>query len=313
MKKCKMILRGLKRLFLFLLIIKGSAFSQGINWHCATYSAAWHPRDIHASIAFDNRMWVMGGFYSENNQGHALNDVWYSIDGVTWVQATDSAAWPAMNGPPVVFDNKMWVILGPMVYYSTDGTNWNLATVAPYLPRVAHSTVVFDGKIWVTGGVWPSIPIYFSDVWNSTDGINWVCVVDSAAWGPRCGHISVAFDNKMWVLGGGDATSVYLNDVWYSEIEGIAEREIISMGAYLVILPTIAKEYVKIKYKSSDRGDIKIYNMAGCIVKNLSICKGRNEINWDLRDNHGKKLCCGIYFIYLETKNMKKSAKLVVM
>lgn len=397
-----------KRLLLlifFCFIAKGSLFSQGINWYCATDSAEWHPRAAHASIAFDNKMWVMRGYYSEDNYIYLLNDVWHSIDGVNWTQATDSAAWPAMSGPPVVFNDKMWVLAGPHVYHSIDGSNWDLATISgPWPLRNAHSTMVFNDKIWVTGGRTVNLTC-LNDVWNSTDGINWVCVVDSAGWEPRLDHISVVFDNKMWILGGfheeediwystdgvswacatnsaewsprwgfscvvcdnkmwviggmrgnnllndvwcsidginwicvtdsakwrpryghtsivfddkiwvigGADTTVYFNDVWYSGIEGVAEKEITSTETYLVILPAIAKEHVKIKYKAGNRGNIKIYNMTGRIVKNFNFCEEEDKINWDLKDNYGKKLGRGIYFIHLKTQNVRKHAKLIII
>ena len=65
-------------------------------------------RAIHASVVFDNKLWVIGG--SSNNK--MLNDVWSSSDGVNWTQE-QSAPWSARRShTAVVFDNKIWVIGG---------------------------------------------------------------------------------------------------------------------------------------------------------------------------------------------------------
>ncbi len=52
-----------------------------------------------------------------------------------------------------------------------------------------------------------------TDVWYSTNGVNWTCANESATWFPRFRHTSVVFDNKIWVLGGDNK-----KDVWYGEI-----------------------------------------------------------------------------------------------
>lgn len=53
-----------------------------------------------------------------------------------------------------------------------------------------------------------------SDVWYSSDCINWTQVTPKAPWSERFAHSSVIFNNKIWVLGGNNKKK--LNDVWYS-------------------------------------------------------------------------------------------------
>jgi len=106
--------------------------SNGIDWTCATESAGWLPRAAHSSVVFDNKIWVMGGYYRDTLL-FLLNDVWYSSNGIDWTCATESAGW---------------------------------------LPRCAHTSVVFNDKIWVLGGFSrDSITgeeISLNDVWYST-------------------------------------------------------------------------------------------------------------------------------------------------
>ena len=181
----------------------------------ATASAGWSVRSHYASVVFDNKMWVIGGYIG----GGLKNDVWYSSDGVNWTQATASAGWSARSyHTSVVFDNKMWVIGGETwtspyykndVWYSSDGVNWTQATAsAGWSARSYHTSVVFDNKMWVMGGSG-------SDVWYSSDGVNWTRATASAGWGARYGHTSVVFNGKMWVIGG-LVNGSYKNDVWYS-------------------------------------------------------------------------------------------------
>ena len=124
-------------------------------------------------------MWVIGGY--GNISPYYRNDVWYSTDGVSWSQATASAA---------------------------------------FTGRYGHTSVVYNNKMWVIGGYYDDYYSglhYLNDVWYSTDGVIWTQVTDSTAFPARGGHTSVVHDNNMWVIGGWDGGSCR-NDVWYSII-----------------------------------------------------------------------------------------------
>jgi hypothetical protein len=187
-----------------------------VDWTQATANASWSARSAYASVVFDNKIWVMGGY-----DNSFRNDVWYSTDGVTWTQATANAGWSARyNHTSVVFDNKMWVIGGydasgrrNDVWYSTDGVTWTQATTnANWSVRWEHTSVVYDNKMWVMGGF--NASGRSNDVWYSTDGINWTQATANAGWSARYLHSSVVYDNKMWVMGGYDNS--FRNDVWFS-------------------------------------------------------------------------------------------------
>jgi hypothetical protein len=47
--------------------------------------------------------------------------------------------------------------------------------------------------------VWP---IFLSDIWNSTDGVDWTQVTANAGCVARDEYTAVVFDNKVWVKGG---------------------------------------------------------------------------------------------------------------
>ncbi|NPV14863.1 T9SS type A sorting domain-containing protein [candidate division WOR-3 bacterium] len=50
-----------------------------MTWSEATMCAPWDPKCGHTSVVYDDKIWVMGGwFYSESTMIVLLNDVWYS-------------------------------------------------------------------------------------------------------------------------------------------------------------------------------------------------------------------------------------------
>jgi len=156
--------------------------SDGINWQQVTDDAPWGGRATQYVLAFNNRLWLMGGqqiFETTVPPVIAYNDVWSSADGANWELVTPSAAWSPRG-----------LIMG---------------------------NVVFQGKMWVIGGGQYDIRTFNNDVWSSPDGANWTQVLAQAPWTPRQYQCITVFDNKIWMMAGGDAESQGgLNDVWYS-------------------------------------------------------------------------------------------------
>ena len=171
-------------------------------------------------------MWVIGGNAYEystvvNRWGYfKKSDVWNSTDGVTWIEATDSAGFaPRSNHTSVVFNNKIWVIAGLAwgasgdIWCSSDGANWTVVApmTAPAFPRrYEHSSVVFNNKMWVIGGLDDITPTN-KDIWYSSDGATWTQGNDLSVL--TAAHSSAAFDGKIWVIGGYDYSGF---PVWYS-------------------------------------------------------------------------------------------------
>ncbi len=304
--------------------------ANGSSWTQATASAAWTARLIYSLLTYDDgtgeKMWVIGG---RNVPGTAVNDVWYSTNGIAWTLKTAGAAFPTRTAESSVVYNdgggiKMWLMGGRVdvntyyndVWNSSDGLTWSLVSDpadAPvsdalpikwtsWVPRYYLKSVVFnDGtgsKLWVLGGegydykrindVWSSpdgiswslkglnygppygirwdVPMVAfdpdgpgplpkkmyifgglvknpghlaSDVWATTDGVNWTCEAGSYTnavqgincanpappWSGRWGHKALVYDNKIWIIGGCKAMAGFtgacsagnrLNDVWYS-------------------------------------------------------------------------------------------------
>ncbi len=61
--------------------------------------------------------------------------------------------------------------------------------------------LVFGGKIWIVGGY--DGKNYLNDVWNSSDGVHWERVAETAPWSARKPSVFTVFNGEMWLLGGG--------------------------------------------------------------------------------------------------------------
>ncbi|MFH1257167.1 MAG: PKD domain-containing protein [Candidatus Diapherotrites archaeon] len=222
--------------FLFITVFAINAAADLISWQQSTNTAWDSAKGGHAAVVFNGKMWVLGG--SSAAGGPYSNDVWSSVDGITWAKSTitSPSMWDARTShTAIVYDNKIWVMGGwhgpnddrSDVWYSIDGSFWTRATQnAPWGERSGHAAVVFDGKMWVLGGTEVSASgtvTYFNDAWWSTDGTNWTQETASAPWGARFGHSAVVYNNKIWVIGGkeqGIDPSVWKKDVWSSSADG---------------------------------------------------------------------------------------------
>lgn len=72
----------------------------------------------HSAVVYDNKMWTIGG--TGAGYGYHQN-IWYSTDGVNWIETGTGIPFGARQGhTSVVFDEKVWVIGGAngSVYYN---------------------------------------------------------------------------------------------------------------------------------------------------------------------------------------------------
>jgi hypothetical protein len=175
---------------------------------------------------------VIGGYY-DNGTGlsYPRNDVWWSNDGVSWVQATPAAPWGERGAMGcVVHDGKLWVVGGAHqfsayddAWWTTDGVAWTRASSpggAPWTPVVGHGCVVHDLRIFVMPGI--ALAGITNDVWSSPDGAAWQLETPATPWGPRYDYSAVSSAGQLWMLGGHrDGASGESNDVW-SSTDGVS-------------------------------------------------------------------------------------------
>lgn len=157
--------------------------ADGAAWTRVTGAAPWAARNGHSALAYDGRLWVLGGWgrRDDGSEGN-LADVWSTADGATWRRESAKAPWAPRNHQAVVaFADRLWVLGG---WGTGDGKEGNL-----------------------------------NDVWWTKDGKTWRPATGQAEWLPRNGHAAVDFLGRMWILGGWSqfvgGTSV--NDLWWAK------------------------------------------------------------------------------------------------
>ena len=98
--------------------------TDGIAWERVTDAVPWGPRVLHHTVAFADRLWVIGGqtlptFAPAEERFYV--DVWCSADGVHWECVQPSPPWPqrGMIGGAAIADGRMWLLGGGT--YDTPG------------------------------------------------------------------------------------------------------------------------------------------------------------------------------------------------
>ncbi len=219
--------------------------TDGLDWKQVTARAGWSPRLAAGAIAFQDKMWILGGIenYFLGDDASLRNDVWCSTDGETWDLVTKQAGWsPRAFHQAVVLDGKMWVLGGGNyvpnhfavndVWCSEDGVEWTqVAEDPPWRPRLWFSSVAYRDRIWVLGG-WSQEEGNMGDVWYSADGEGWTPLKSEVLWRPRHEHSAFVFQDRIWVAGGhaaplsSEVWSLHLPVGWVD-----AEGSVISHGS----------------------------------------------------------------------------------
>jgi hypothetical protein len=183
------------------------SYTGAFSWEEVTKEAAWSNRYDHAAVAFDGKLWILGGYDSGRIKGDTyLEDVWNSTNGKDWNLVTDSAPWKGRRGHTVTVFN--------------DGTGEALYLIGGF--EVDEKTGYRQ---------------YTNDVWKSVDGVNWTQIKKrtypvenmSSDFMPRFNHSCVVANhggiNYLYIIGGstmienteGGYSFLYLHDVWRSE------------------------------------------------------------------------------------------------
>lgn len=222
------------------------------KWIKITEKAEFAPRDGAGALVWSGKMWLLGG-WNPADKTHfprtCNNEVWSSKDGAAWTlekantfldaSFDHSRDWEGRHTAGyVVFKDRMWIVGGDAnqghyqndVWNSADGKSWTRVTnQVPWGPRALHHTVAFKDNIWVMGGQTlpqfaPEKEVFYDDIWNSPDGVNWTKVTPKEPRWPQRGMIggTAVFKDRIWILGGGTYDTPqqpqrkFFNDVWSS-------------------------------------------------------------------------------------------------
>jgi len=207
--------------------------ADGRSWTRVADKTPWGERTLHHTLAFDGRLWVLGGQTTtdlvpdDGASQTAFNDVWSSKDGLGWTKvATRGPMWQPrgamMQG--AVHAGRMWIVGGGVdesvsaslpdglfftdVWSSANGIEWTQeAVTTPFTPRHHQSVVAWDGRLWVIGG--DSGEGRADGAWYSTDGRNWYPT--TTPWEGRRSASVWVYADAIWMAGGGST------DVWRLE------------------------------------------------------------------------------------------------
>ena len=81
----------------------------GVQWTRHLETSPWKPRQYHDVAVFDDRIWVLEGYYRESGN---RNDVWHSADGVNWHEVRDTPWEPRHAASVFVHAGALWMVVG---------------------------------------------------------------------------------------------------------------------------------------------------------------------------------------------------------
>jgi hypothetical protein len=96
---------------------------------------------------------------------------------------------------------------------------WQVVENAPgWDPREFITTSEFNGQLYLAGGRTQDASLYFNDLWQSTNGIDWTQTISQGPWLPSARQQLVVFSGKIFLVGGfAPAINAFNDELWYSE------------------------------------------------------------------------------------------------
>jgi hypothetical protein len=204
-------------------------------------------------------------------------------------------------------------------YY--DGNTWSAPMFVASEPAVFYSEIAITsdnaGMVWLT---WtnPDTNIYYS-YWNGT---NWSNPAPVDTHPAADGDPAMTFDGeRIWVTWireiGSNTYGVYAS---YTYGVGVEEKQtadsFLSVSGLSQNYPNPFSSYMTISYQVPFDCYVflRIYNIAGELVQTLRSKNqkpGHYTVCWDGKDENGKQLPSGVYFVRLKTPNKSIIKKII--
>ena len=213
----------MQNLLPFILLIISSCTNQSSQTNKIKNSIGKNDTDYKWTKLLDSANWKK----SYNFQMFTQNDTiwtfhpdgnWFSTDGTHWTKSSlTNAIYNLAFLDYIQFNNSMYGLghfegniekfnFKTEVYQTKDFKEWTILSKKSSLPdRFFYHPFVFESKIWIIGG--EDKNTQYSDIWNSTDGVNWIRQKDNLPFGKRSQSQVVNLKGKLYLLN---------NDVWTS-------------------------------------------------------------------------------------------------
>lgn len=201
------------------------------GWTRVADDAPWGGRAGLQVVELDGDLLVIGGRTPRESTIPGDSDIWADV----WRSSDGGRSWDAIAGtggaPAVPWPARAYfqVLVADDTVYVIGGQDFGLEP-NPFCELLDQGLKPPPGL-----GIDPDAPCpeflptsqFFSDVWASTDGIEWEERTADAPWTGRAGLSAVALGDHLYVLGGSrnDDSSIigpsgpereYFNDVWRS-------------------------------------------------------------------------------------------------
>jgi len=282
--------------------------------------------------------YIIGGFYSYGNTEFFLvktdsvgDTLWTKIyggplyDRIYSVKETSDGGYIAAGAL-----NMLYGRYGPdvcLLRMDSNGDTLWMRTYGGSLSDVGYSVAqTHNGKYVVVGSTHP-IDSDYDDVYFLKANEDGDTLWTTRLGGPRMdwGYSVQATTDGGYIIAGWTASwgagdyDVYLIKT-APDTFGIEENNIQKpRSMYLGIAPNPFSKKTDIRFQTTDNNKVtmEIYDVSGRLVKNLSLhavySTVHYAISWDGRDNLGKKLPSGVYFLRFEAGGFKETEKLILL
>ncbi len=216
-----------------------NVISDSINVELSINNGVWQAYLPHTHMAYEN------GFYFDlspypvgtdfafritdlaDTSKHYLSGL-LTISPYDFISVQPALPFTARDGAGLLsFQNKLWLLGGwdpphhlPLsthneVWSSSDGEHWTFETTASWPPRHCSAWLTDSLNMYVIGGDPQSGCL--TDVWKSSDGINWIQLEDVIPGYVNRNNPNYAYaDNHFYIFGGEQCSASGLNEVWES-------------------------------------------------------------------------------------------------
>ncbi|UCG92789.1 MAG: T9SS type A sorting domain-containing protein, partial [candidate division WOR-3 bacterium] len=99
-------------------------------------------------------------------------------------------------------------------------------------------------------------------------------------------------------------------------VEEITKSDVITPK--LALYPNPFSSKIDIRYQITDNSQkisLKIFDIAGRLVRQFDdkTIRQSNHITWDAKDNSGRRVSSGVYFVRLDGENHRDAAKIILI